>query len=200
MEKLNNPSHWSRLIRNNINQGSLRSALVVYKQTRHEEAYDPSVVPLLLKACASLSFLHYAKGLHAETLKFGLDSDVFIGTALVNTYGKCGVVLDARKVFDEMPERNVVTWNAMINGYLRNGDTRSASLAFEEMPGKTRVTWSQMIGGFARNGDTATARRLFDKVILFLHSFFSSNHVLGPLNTFTSNNMTRLVCVRLEGK
>ncbi|KAK7351056.1 hypothetical protein VNO77_10209 [Canavalia gladiata] len=163
----NIPSHWSCSIRNHIQQGSFRGALVVYKQTRHEGVYDPTVVPLLLKACASLSLLRYVKALHAESIKAGSDSDLFIGTAL-STYAKCGVVRDARNLFDTMPERNVVTWNAMISGYLRNGDTESAPLVFEEMPWKTQMTWSEMIGGFARNGDIATARRLFDKVPLEL--------------------------------
>ena len=157
-------SHWCSLIRNHIRQGSLTRALLVYKQTRHEGVYDPNVVPLLLKACASLSFLHYVKALHAESIKAGSHSDVFLGTSLVGTYAKCGGLGDSRMVFDTMPERNVVTWNAMISGYLRSGDTESASLLFEAMPGQTPVSWSQMIGGFARNGDTATARRLFDKV------------------------------------
>ncbi|XP_061348147.1 pentatricopeptide repeat-containing protein At3g21470 [Gastrolobium bilobum] len=160
----NNSYHFSCSIRNHIQQGSLSWALVVYKQTRQEGIYDPGVVPLLLKACDSLSFLHYVKALHAESIKVGSDSDVFIGTALVGTYAKCGVVWYSRKLFDTMPERNAVTWNAMIMGYLRHGDTESASRVFEEMPGKTRVTWSQMIDGFARSGDIIAARRLFDKV------------------------------------
>ncbi|CAL5203975.1 unnamed protein product [Lathyrus oleraceus] len=146
------------------NKGSLTRALVLYKQTRHEATHDPTVIPQLLKACDSHPFLHYVKSLHAETIKAGSDINVFIGTAIVTAYSKCGVVLDARKLFDVMPERNVVTWNAMIGGYFRNGDTESASLAFEEMPGKSSVSWRQMIGGFAKNGDTVTARRLFDKV------------------------------------
>ena len=160
-----NPSNWSHSIRNNsTNQSSLKRALVLYKQTRHETPHDPTVIPQLLKACDSHPFLRYVKSLHAESIKDGSDVDVFIGTAIVAAYAKCGVVWDARKVFDFMPERNVVTWNAMIGGYLRNGDAESALLAFEAMPGKTRVSWSQMIGGFARNGDTVTARKFFDKV------------------------------------
>ncbi|KAL9313700.1 hypothetical protein ACSQ67_019152 [Phaseolus vulgaris] len=160
----NNPSYWSCSIRNYIRQGSLRCALLAYKQTRHEGLYDSSVVALLLKACAFLPFLHYVKTLHAESIKAGSGSDVIIGTALLTTYAKCDATRDARKLFDTMPERNVVTWNAMISGYLRNGDTESASLVFEEMQGKTHVTWSQMISGFARNGDIVTARRLFDEI------------------------------------
>ncbi|XP_027337227.1 pentatricopeptide repeat-containing protein At3g21470 [Abrus precatorius] len=159
----NNPSHWSHSIRNHIEKGSCLGALVVYNQIRHVVC-DSTVVPLLLKVCASLRFLNYVKALHAESIKAGSDTDMFIETALLGAYAKCGVVRDARYLFDSMPERNVVTWNAMISGYLRNGDTESASLLFEEMPWKTQVTWSQMIRGFARNGDVDTARKLFDRV------------------------------------
>ncbi|RYR47918.1 hypothetical protein Ahy_A07g033903 isoform C [Arachis hypogaea] len=158
------PSLLFSSIRNHISQGSHKCALLLYKQTRREGLYDPNVVPLLFKACVSFSILHHVKALHAESIKAGSHCDVFIGTALVGTYSKCGLLGDSRKVFDTMPDRNVVTWNAMIGGYLRAGDKQSASSMFEAMPGKTPVSWSQMIDGFARNGDTAAARRLFNKV------------------------------------
>ncbi|RYR06398.1 hypothetical protein Ahy_B06g086131 isoform A [Arachis hypogaea] len=159
------PSLLFSSIRNHISQGSHKCALLLYKQTSREGLYDPSVVPLLFKACVSLSILHHVKALHAESVKAGSHCDVFIGTALVGTYSKCGLLGDSRKVFDTMPDRNVVTWNAMIGGYLRAGDKESVSSMFEAMPGKTPVSWSQMIDGFARNGDTAAARRLFNKVL-----------------------------------
>ncbi|PKI57476.1 hypothetical protein CRG98_022127 [Punica granatum] len=79
-------------------------------------------------------------------------------------YGKTAGIADARKVFDGMPLRNVVTWNAMIGGYFRSGDLRSASLLFEEMGMRSEVTWVEMIDGFASSGDLVTARRLFDQV------------------------------------
>ncbi|XP_054790530.1 pentatricopeptide repeat-containing protein At3g21470 [Prosopis cineraria] len=154
--------NWSSLINNYIYQGSWKEALVVYKQIRHEGVYLFGAIPLLLKACASLSFFDYGKALHAESIKAGSDSDVMIGTTLISIYAKCGAVLDSFQVFESMPEKNVVTWNAMINGYLKNGDTNSALILFDKMPGRTEVTWNQMIDGFARSGDIATARQLFD--------------------------------------
>ncbi|KAL2339687.1 hypothetical protein Fmac_007627 [Flemingia macrophylla] len=160
----NSSSNWCCSRRNRIQEGSFRCALLAYKQTRHEGFYDFNAVPPLLKSCASLSFIHHVKALHAESIKAGSEGHVFVGTALLAAYSKCGVVRDARNLFDTMPDRNSVTWNAMISGYLRNGDTESASLVFDEMQGKTQVAWSQMIGGFARNGDIANARRLFDEV------------------------------------
>lgn len=122
------------------------------------------VVPLILKACASLCFVNFGKALHGEVIKYGIDFDVLVGTSLVDMYAKCSEIVDSRKVFDSLPDRNVITWNAMIGGYLRNGDIKSASFLFEKMSNRTRVTWIEMIDGFARNGDTISARRLFDRV------------------------------------
>lgn len=121
-----------------------------------------AAVPLVLKACASLSMLSFGKVLHSEILKYGVERDVVMGTSLVNMYGKCRDIASARKVFDEIPDRNVVSWNAMIGGYMRNGDTATASELFGMMKERTAVTWTEMIDGYARNGDTAMARRVFD--------------------------------------
>ena len=49
-----------------------------------------------------------------------------MGSALVNTYAKCRVVEDARKVFDNIPKWNVVLWNDMIVGYALNGNDEEA--------------------------------------------------------------------------
>nr|DAD45066.1 TPA_asm: hypothetical protein HUJ06_003296 [Nelumbo nucifera] len=158
------PTHgsWSHLIKKHLSQGAPEEALLLYIQIRCKGIHHYGVIPLLLKACGSLSMLHHGKALHAESIKIGVDSDVRIGTSLVSMYSKCRDIVCSRRVFDEMPDRNVVTWNAMIGGYSRNGDMGSASFIFERMPEKTEVTWAEMIDGFARNGDIVAARRLFD--------------------------------------
>ncbi|KAH7567983.1 hypothetical protein JRO89_XS07G0205800 [Xanthoceras sorbifolium] len=155
---------WSYLIKKHLSQNSPKEALVVYNQIRRKGAYILGVVPLIFKACACLSSLSYGKTLHAESIKFGADFDVMIGTSLINMYAKCNDILASRKVFDYMSERNVVTWNAMIGGYLKHGNTDSASILFDQMSKSTEVTWIEMIHGFAKSGDTVKARHLFNKV------------------------------------
>lgn len=61
-----------------------------------------------------------AQSLHAHIIKTGTVQDVFISTSLVNSYMKCGDVECARQLFDQIPERNVVTWTALITGYVHN--------------------------------------------------------------------------------
>ena len=50
-------------------------------------------------------------------LRNRFESDVFVGTALIDMYAKCGSIKTARKLFDNMSNKNVVSWNAMIVGY-----------------------------------------------------------------------------------
>ncbi|XP_077239676.1 pentatricopeptide repeat (PPR-like) superfamily protein [Tasmannia lanceolata] len=164
-----NPSQWSYLIRAYLTQGFPRETLLIYTQTRRQGIHL-SVIPLLLKACASISLFLHGQTLHSETIKSGLGTDLMVGTSLVSMYSKCGHTFHARKVFDEMPERNVVTWNAMIGGYSSNGDMGSASLLFEQMSERNTVSWTEMIDGFARSGDTKSARCLFDQVPMDMRS------------------------------
>jgi len=108
--------------------------------------------------------INHGKALHAESVKSGVDSDVVVATSVLGVYAKCKDIVDARKVFDFMPQRNVVSWNAMISGYLAANDTLSALSLFKSMPERNDVTWNEMIGGFAKNGDMAMAKALFDEV------------------------------------
>lgn len=158
-----NSSNWSSLIRNFITQGSPKQALIIYTQVRRNRSFVLGIIPLLLKACASLSLIQYGKALHCESIKAGVEFDVMLGSSLINLYAKCGDFVDARKLFDYMPDRNVVTWNSMIGGYMRNGDTKNAFLLFERMSTRTSVSWIAMIDGYARRGETVIARKFFDK-------------------------------------
>ncbi|XP_065880696.1 pentatricopeptide repeat-containing protein At3g21470 [Euphorbia lathyris] len=159
-----NEPNWYWLIKKHIFQGSVTDAFLVYKQIRFNGVYILGLVPLLLKACASASIVKHGNSLHGEAIKNGVDFDLIIGTSLVDMYAKFGALSDSRKMFDYMPERNVVTWNAMILGCIRNGDMKCASFLFDQMPQRTEVTWNQMIHGFARTGDFISARCMFDHV------------------------------------
>ncbi|MCD7472975.1 hypothetical protein HAX54_014419 [Datura stramonium] len=165
LNSITNPlMNWSYSIKNCISQGKFKEALLIYMHNRVNGSLIAGAVPLVLKACATLSMLSLGKALHAESMKSGFDCNVMVGTALLDMYGKCGEIGSARKLFDYMPERNVITWNAMIGGYMKSGDTKTAFLLFENMSEKTIVTWNEMIDGYARNGDMVMARRFFNRV------------------------------------
>ncbi|KAJ8644668.1 hypothetical protein MRB53_006416 [Persea americana] len=89
-------------------------------------APDNFVVPNALKACSALQWIQFGKGVHGFVSKMGLGDCVYVASSLVDMYGKCGFLEDARVVFDEMPERNVVAWNSMIVGHVHNGMNEEA--------------------------------------------------------------------------
>ncbi|XP_007210984.2 pentatricopeptide repeat-containing protein At1g18485 [Prunus persica] len=82
---------------------------------------DNFTFPCLIKACGGLLDVGLGQVIHGMAVKMGLMSDVFVGNALIAMYGKCGSIEDAVRVFDLMPERNLVSWNSMICGYSENG-------------------------------------------------------------------------------
>lgn len=59
-------------------------------------------------------------------VKEGFDDDVYVKTSLLCVYASCGYMGHARKVFDDIPEKNVVSWTAIISGYIGVGQYREA--------------------------------------------------------------------------
>lgn len=86
--------------------------------------------------------------------KLGLDQCVFVGSSLVDMYGKCVVLGDATKVFDGMIEKNVVAWNSMIASYVQNGFNQEAIKVFYDMRFEgiepTRATVSGLLSASAK--------------------------------------------------
>jgi pentatricopeptide repeat protein len=118
----------------------------------------------VLPACASLAALDYGMELHQNIIRSGFQCDKFVASALGDMYFKCGSIEDARKVFDETPERDVVSWNTMIAGYTQNGLIEKALKIFQEMPEPNRVSWNTMIVGYAQIGDVEEALKFFRKM------------------------------------
>ncbi|KAH7679417.1 TPR-like protein [Dioscorea alata] len=87
----------------------------------------------VLSACARVDGLELGKRIHCFIEEKGIDLGVILGTALVDMYAKNGEVLFARKLFDEMPERNIATWNAMICGLAHHGYATDALELFLEL-------------------------------------------------------------------
>ncbi|KAG6642541.1 pentatricopeptide repeat-containing protein At4g20770 [Carya illinoinensis] len=87
----------------------------------------------VLSCCAKLSSLSQGRQIHAQIAKDGYVSDVFVGSALIDMYCKCGDVDEARRFFDMMHSKNTVTWNEMIHGYAQNGRGYDAVSLYKDM-------------------------------------------------------------------
>ncbi|PSS30435.1 Pentatricopeptide repeat-containing protein [Actinidia chinensis var. chinensis] len=118
-----------------IQLGSASEALSVLQDMLVSEIEpDEFCVTTGITACADLGALVQGKWIHEYVKKRKeLVSDVFVGTALVDMYVKCGCIDSAVEVFERMPERNAFPWAAMIGGFALHGYARKAISYLERM-------------------------------------------------------------------
>ncbi|KAI4365494.1 hypothetical protein MLD38_021474 [Melastoma candidum] len=125
---------WTTMISGSVRNGMSESAVQLLEQMRHAGVF-PSVYVLssVLSACSNLKFIDGAKQIHAHVLRRETEMDALLVNVLIDCYTKCGLVRVARKVFDRMNIRNMISWTTMISGYMQNSHDREALMLFREM-------------------------------------------------------------------
>ncbi|OAY77698.1 Pentatricopeptide repeat-containing protein, mitochondrial [Ananas comosus] len=118
---------WNVMIRGCANSGPHAEAVAIFARMRRGSvAANCYTYPFVLKACAALDDERFGKSVHANVVRIGIDRNIFVGNALVAFYAKGSEVEMARKVFDEMCVKDLVTWNSMIAGYAQNDHASEA--------------------------------------------------------------------------
>lgn len=131
---------------------------------REEGLPDRYTYPSLVKACSIACEVRLGRAIHGSALRCGVEGDPYVRTSLIDLYGKHGEIICARKVFDDMSDKNVVSWTAMVVGYVSVGDIAEAKRLFDEMPQRNVASWNAIIGGLVKLGDLKGARRMFDEM------------------------------------
>ncbi|PKA52737.1 Pentatricopeptide repeat-containing protein [Apostasia shenzhenica] len=91
------------------------------------------LIPCLLKSCIfsqSLHLSHHLPSIHAQTVVSGLQSELFFNNLLINGYSKSGLLHEARQLFDQMPQRNIISWSSMISMYTQHGQAEEGLSLF----------------------------------------------------------------------
>ncbi|XP_042512317.1 pentatricopeptide repeat-containing protein At5g42450, mitochondrial [Macadamia integrifolia] len=116
---------------------------------------------ILIHSSVAVKNLHTGRQLHACAAKMGLQSNVFVGSSLVDTYAKLSSIEEAQRAFRDTNNPNVVSYTTLICGFLRNERLEAALRLFEEMPERNIVSWNAMIGGCSQMGHNEEAVNLF---------------------------------------
>ncbi|XP_027347140.1 pentatricopeptide repeat-containing protein At3g16610-like [Abrus precatorius] len=129
---------------------------------------DGYVFPKVCKACAQLSYLRTGAVLHKDVIVFGSQFGLQVCNSVLDMYCKCGDVESARKVFDEMAERDAFSWNSMMSGYVCNGLPQRVVevLGFmrEEGCEPDVVTWNTVMDAYCRMGLCSEASKVFGQI------------------------------------
>ncbi|XP_047950249.1 pentatricopeptide repeat-containing protein At5g06540-like [Salvia hispanica] len=160
-------SGWNTAISASSQNHPPGNAFLLFKHMIHHGfSPDNYTFSFIFRACAQFSDVVPALMCHTLVIKLGWERHDYVQNGLVHCYASSESIEFARKVFDESPDRDVITWTALINGYLKRGELRHARELFDEMPHRNAASWSSMINGYAQMGMFVESLQTFSAMLI----------------------------------
>lgn len=129
---------------------------------------DGFLFPKILQACGNCGDFRTGRLIHSLVIRSGMSSCKRVSNALLAVYAKSNKLGSARRFFEEMDERDIVTWNSMMSGYCRRGENGEAyrllKMMCEEGIEPSLITWNILITGYNQSGDCDAAMELIDQM------------------------------------
>lgn len=174
---------YNTLIRTYLNLSRPHTSLLLFPHMLHHQAPPNShTFPSVLKATASLSELYSIStvgySFNAQCVKRGVLNDPFIRTSFLSLYSQIGDMGSARKMFDEIRQPCIVSYNAMLDAFSKSGDMGLAISMFSNMPKRDVYSWTSIISGYARNKCFREAISFFVEMMVdedVIHGFLRPN-------------------------
>jgi pentatricopeptide repeat protein len=158
---------WTAIIAGYTQSGNYDEAMQFFREMQLVRVkINSDTFTSILPACANLGALNLGREVHANIIRSGFQFNLFVGSALLDMYAKCGIIEEAQKVFAQMPERSLVSWNTVIAGYVQNGHVDEALELFKKMDTRNVISWTAMIAGYAQDGQYDKALKFFGQMQL----------------------------------
>lgn len=160
---------WTSVISGFVQNFQNHEVFDAFKEMLHQGLCPSSVtISSLLPACANVADMRRGKEIHGFAMVIGVEKDLYVRSALVDMYAKCGYIHEAKILFDMMPERNTVTWNSLIFGYANHGYCIEAIELFNEMEaGEAKLdhlTFTAVLNVCSHAGMVELGKTLFRKM------------------------------------
>lgn len=157
---------WTSMIASCSQHGKDLEALEFFREMQNAGLEPNSItIPSLIPACGNIAALLHGKAIHCFSIRKGIFDDVYVGSALIDMYAKCGRIQLSRLCFDRMPTRNLVSWNAIMRGYAMHGKARETIEMFHMMQQSGQIpdviTFTCLLSACSQNGLTEEGRYYF---------------------------------------
>ncbi|WJX65131.1 hypothetical protein P8452_49826 [Trifolium repens] len=125
---------WNAMIAGYTQNGLNEKGIFLLKEMLVQKVI-PNAVTLasILPACSSMGSMGFARQLHGFSIRHFLEKNIYVGTALTDTYSKCGAISYAENVFVRTPEKNSVTYTTMMMCYGQHGMGKRALTLYDSM-------------------------------------------------------------------
>ncbi|XP_050230760.1 pentatricopeptide repeat-containing protein At1g08070, chloroplastic-like isoform X2 [Mercurialis annua] len=125
---------WSAMIAGYTQNGRSNEALELFECMRRDNVKpDHITLVSVLSACEQLGSVEIGNRIGSYVQSQDLASNVYVASALLTMYSKCGSIDKARQVFDKIPQKDIVSWNSMIVGLAVNGLGKDAIALYTKM-------------------------------------------------------------------
>ncbi|XP_057431232.1 pentatricopeptide repeat-containing protein At5g19020, mitochondrial-like isoform X1 [Lotus japonicus] len=142
---------YTTMIKGLVQNDCFGEALEVFKDMMSDSVVPNDLTLMnVISACSRFGEIWNCRMIHALAIKLAVDGLVLVSTNLMHAYCLCSGVGEARRLFDKMPERNLVTCNVMLNGYSKTGLVDMARELFERIPDKDVISWGTMIDSYTQ--------------------------------------------------
>ncbi|CAN0903168.1 Pentatricopeptide repeat-containing protein At3g49170, chloroplastic [Linum grandiflorum] len=132
-----NVMSWTAIITGYVQQngGDDMEAIELFIEMMQDGRIKPNEFTLaaVIKACAGLSNSQIGEEVYCYAVKVGLASINCVGNSVISMYAKCGRTENARKAFDVLSQRNVISWTSMVTGFAKHGLATRALETFGDM-------------------------------------------------------------------
>lgn len=178
---------WNSLITCYEQNGPVSEALDMFvRMMECGVEYDEVTLASVVSACASLLYIREGMQIHTQAIKFeNMRNDLILCNALIDMYAKCSKVSVARRIFDRIMIKSMVSETTMLAGYAKSSKVDDARLMFVQMPEKNIVAWNALIAGYTQNGENEEAIKLF--LMLKRDSVWPSHYTFGNVLNACAN-------------
>ncbi|GMY14653.1 pentatricopeptide repeat-containing protein At2g37310 [Fagus crenata] len=144
---------WNSMIAGYSQAGFYEECKELYREMLGSAGLRPNGMTIVsvLQACGQSKDLIFGMEVHWFINENQIDIDVSVCNAIIGLYAKCGSLDYARELFDEMSEKDEVTYGSIISGYMVNGFIDNAMDLFREMKKPGLSTWNAVISGLVQN-------------------------------------------------
>uniref|UniRef100_A0A3Q7EQG4 DYW domain-containing protein n=2 Tax=Solanum lycopersicum TaxID=4081 RepID=A0A3Q7EQG4_SOLLC len=165
---IDNPNGFicNTMMRAYLQRNQPQNTIFLYKSMlKNNVCIDNYTFPLLVQASTVRLSEAEGKEFHNHVIKTGFGLDVYVKNTLINMYAVCRNLVDARKMFDESPVLDSVSWNSILAGYVQVGNVDEAKVIFDKMPMKNVIASNSMIVLLGRSGRMSEACQLFNEMM-----------------------------------
>ncbi|CAA7031319.1 unnamed protein product [Microthlaspi erraticum] len=157
---------WTALLSSFSRCGFLVNSMKLFAEMRRKrvEIDDVSLV-CLFGVCAKLEDIGFGVQGHGVAVKMGLLTSLKPCNALMDMYGKCGLVGEVKRIFEALEEKSVVSWTVVLDTVVKWEGLERGREVFNEMPERNAVAWTVMVAGYLGAGFTGEALELLAEMV-----------------------------------